>query len=286
MKIKLRRVRRVAIFPALLTLGNLLAGFGAIYFILKAEPVDPSKMDPNYIAALLIFLAMVFDMFDGRIARYTNTASNFGAQLDSLSDLVSFGVTPALLMFKVTSTYHNIPMRFIWFIAAFYVVCAALRLARFNAETTTDESSHQFFLGLPTPGAAAVVASLVIICADPSYKDYSELIIWIMPLLTLVLAALMISRFRYAHFLNRFLRVRPFFQLVEIILIIFLINIFDFQVIMAAFFLLFALTGPISYLRRRISGKSKVANMPKDAVMLSASHNASSTTAIKDNIQK
>ena len=256
MKSKLKRLKGVEILPSLLTLGNLLSGFGALYYIMKAESDYGT-------AAWLIFLAMAFDMLDGKIARYTKAVSNFGVQLDSLADLVSFGVTPALLMLKIVHTYHsNIPIRFVWVVAAFYVVCAALRLARFNVETTANEEEHQYFFGLPTPGAAALLASIVAVYTDPEYSKYKiGVIISVMPFLTIGLAGLMISRFRYAHFLNRFLRVRPFIKLVEIILFAFLISVFHLPITMSLIFLAYVLSGPINYFRQKIFFRQKVTTL-------------------------
>ncbi|MFH0887992.1 MAG: CDP-diacylglycerol--serine O-phosphatidyltransferase [Planctomycetota bacterium] len=256
MKPKLKRLKGVDILPSLLTLGNLVSGFGAIYYLMKLES--------DYVsAAWLIFLAMAFDMLDGKIARYTKTASNFGVHLDSLSDIVSFGLTPALLMLKIVCTYHsNIPIKFIWVAAAFYLVCAALRLARFNVETTTSEEEHQYFLGLPTPGAAALLASIVVVYTDKDYSKYNiGVIISVMPFLTILLAALMISRFRYAHFLNRFLRVRSFIQLVYIILLAFCISVFHLPVTMSLIFLAYVLSGPISYFGQKIFFGQKVTTL-------------------------
>jgi len=254
MKPKLKRLKGVEVLPSLLSLGNLLSGFGALYYIMKVES--------DYVtASWLIFLAMAFDTFDGKIARYTKTTSTFGVQLDSLADLVSFGLTPALLMLKIVYAYHsNTPIRFIWVVAAFYVVCAALRLARFNVETTTDEGEHQYFLGLPTPGAAALLASIVII--NTEYSEYKiSVIISAMPFLTILLAILMVTRFRYAHFLNRFLRVRPFIQLVEITLLAFLIYIFHLPITMSLIFLAYVLSGPINHFRQKIFFRQKVTSL-------------------------
>ena len=158
MKPKLKKLRGVEVLPSLLTLGNLLSGFGALYYIMK---VDYGT------AAWLIFLAMAFDMLDGKIARYTKSSSNFGIQLDSLADIISFGLTPAFLILKLITTSSNIPIRCIWIVSAIYLVCATLRLARFNTETSTNDEDHQYFFGLPTPGAAGVLASLVIL-----HKEY------------------------------------------------------------------------------------------------------------------
>jgi CDP-diacylglycerol---serine O-phosphatidyltransferase len=252
MQTKLKKLKGVEILPSLLTLGNLLSGFGALYCIIKFEP--------DYeIAAWLIFLSMAFDMLDGKIARYTKSESNFGVQLDSLADLVSFGLTPSLLMLRLVSVYYKgIPIRFIWVVAAFYLVCAALRLARFNVETTIKEDDHQYFWGLPTPGAAGVLISLVILHNE--YLAQTQIIILTLPFVTILLSFLMISRFRYVHFLNRFLRVRPFIKLVEIIVIMFLIIQYK-EITISLIFLTYALIGPINHFRQKIFVRQKNASL-------------------------
>ena len=241
MKVKLKKLKVVPILPSLLTLGNLLSGFASLYYLMK---LDYST------AAWMIFVAMAFDMLDGKMARFTNSTSQFGVHLDSLSDVISFGLVPAFLSLKlvITSTIITyLPIRIIWAIAAFYLVCATLRLARFNTETTTKEEDHQFFFGLPTPGAAAVVASLVIL-----YQHIqNNIIISILPYIVLLLSVLMISRLRYTHFLNRFLKARPLTKLVEIILVVFFI-IMGYEITLSVIFLLYALSRVASHFKQKI----------------------------------
>jgi CDP-diacylglycerol--serine O-phosphatidyltransferase len=224
MKVKLKKLKVVPILPSLLTLGNLLSGFGALYYLMKFDYT---------MAAWMIFIAMAFDMLDGKVARFTNSSSQFGVHLDSLADVISFGLTPAFLTLKlvITSTTVHFPIRLIWAIAAFYLVCATLRLARFNTETTTKEEDHQFFFGLPTPGAAAVIASLVILYGhlqDNGIISALPFIISALPFILVLISALMVSRLRYTHFLNKFMEARPLTRLVEIILIgFFMLQWFD-----------------------------------------------------------
>ena len=110
----------------------------------------------------LILLAMLFDAVDGQVARITRGVSDFGAQLDSLCDLVSFGLAPAILLVKMCPQFTNLHSEAIWSIAALFACCAALRLARFNVETDADDD-HTSFAGLPTPAAAAAIASFAIL---------------------------------------------------------------------------------------------------------------------------
>lgn len=219
------RHRVFAVLPTLLTLGNAACGFGAITFAAKLGPIEASSgatdLDSLWKAALLIFLAMVFDALDGRAARWANQASEFGAQLDSLCDALSFGAAPAFLMlqfvrhfearFDVPFDYHP---RLLWVIAVLFVLCAILRLARFNVETD-EEDSHDAFSGLPSPAAAGTVASFPLAIGDLlNYaaeagvrgRVASFLVPTVqiaLPLITLAVACLMVSRIRYAHLFNQ-----------------------------------------------------------------------------------
>jgi len=145
-------------------------------------------------------LGMVFDALDGKVARMTNSSSDFGAQLDSLADVVTFGAAPA---FIVKAMSHGFPPRIGWLISTLFLVCAALRLARFNVETEEDEASHEYFKGLPTPAAAGLIAALVILHTDLVANYRTGVIQFALPLVALVLAALMISRIPYAHVVVR-----------------------------------------------------------------------------------
>ena len=109
----------------------------------------------------LIFVAMIFDGLDGYVARLSRTASDFGAQLDSLCDVVSFGVAPGFLLVKMCPQFTYLHRQAVWVIAAAFAACAALRLARFNVETS-DDDDHLYFSGLPSPAAAAVIAGFAI----------------------------------------------------------------------------------------------------------------------------
>lgn len=240
MKVKFKKLKVVPILPSLLTVGNLLSGFGALYYLMKLDYTAASWM---------IFVAMAFDMLDGKMARFTNSTSQFGVHLDSLADVISFGLVPAFLAMKlvINSTVIHFPIRPIWAMAAFYLVCATLRLARFNTETTTKEEDHQFFSGLPTPGAAAVVASLVILHEHLQ----SKIIISALPFILVLISALMISRFRYSHFMNRFLKARPLIKLVEIIVVGFFLLQW-FEITLSVIFLLYALSGVTNHFRQKI----------------------------------
>lgn len=177
------------VLPSLITLGNLFCGFLAIAYIADGKIIA---------AAALIFLGMVFDMLDGKVARLTNGTSDFGVQLDSLADMISFGVAPAFLIKVYIS--EICPARLAWIVGLLFVMCAALRLARFNTKTGHEESSHTYFEGLATPAASGVLASCVLI--TPTISLIIPLYFFQVAVLVLALlvSALMISKIPYLHF--------------------------------------------------------------------------------------
>jgi CDP-diacylglycerol---serine O-phosphatidyltransferase len=217
----MRPIRTIAVFPTLLTLGNLICGFFAIVVAARIEkPVDRIDLvqlgldaENLMYSGWLIFLAMVFDGLDGYVARLARTTSDFGAQLDSLCDVVSFGVAPAFLLVKMCPRFTLGHDYTIWIIAAAYAACAALRLARFNVETT-DDDEHLHFSGLPSPAAAAAIAGFAIMVYTLR-QDLGPLTVkgsvdtclqYVLPFFGLLLALLMVSRIRYPHITNRVLR--------------------------------------------------------------------------------
>ncbi|NUM35076.1 MAG: CDP-diacylglycerol--serine O-phosphatidyltransferase [Candidatus Brocadiae bacterium] len=236
----------IKILPSIITLGNLFCGFLAIAYIAENKITA---------AAWLIFAGMVFDVFDGKVARLTKNSSDFGMQLDSLSDMISFGVAPAFLAkVYILQTPAACPARMAWIICLLYVMCTALRLARFNVETDHDESAHLYFKGLASPGAAGVIASLVL-C--------SEIITTIIPVfyfkiallsVTFFLGALMVSQVRYIHFGIQFLKKRrPVTHLVGVIFFLALIAIEPqiFVLSLTSGFCLYAFLVPIQNLWKK-----------------------------------
>src|SRR6204780_4172542 len=153
------RPRGVFWLPNLLTTGALFAGFYAV--------VAAIDLRFEY-AGIAVFVAMIFDGLDGRVARWTNTASSFGKEYDSLSDMVSFGVAPAIVTYQWgvarIAEYGPLWRRIGWLVCFFYAAAAALRLARFNARAATQDK--HYFEGLPSPSAAAIVAALVWLASD------------------------------------------------------------------------------------------------------------------------
>jgi len=271
----LRRVRRqrlkyITILPSLITILNGVCGFTAIIFASKGAAAGDNqffyhKLTLPYfaMAGYMILLAMIADMLDGRLARMSQSTSSFGGQLDSLCDIISFGVAPAFLMMKVlenklfvlTEFNHSIEhflYRFIWLSAAAYISCAAIRLARFNVENEEDETAHMSFIGLPTPAAAGVIVSLVIfhqeiilpeIAAENTraFLNFCEdAVIFALPFVALSVAVLMVSRIRYPHIINQYIKgKKPFAYLIRILLFLGLF-IWSRQTILVLIFCSFA----------------------------------------------
>lgn len=199
------RHKGVYILPNMITTFSLFSGFLAILWAIAGQYND---------AALAILFAALMDGLDGKVARLTNTASEFGIQYDSLADLVSFGVAPALLMWQWQLHAFG---RFGIAIAFIFVACGALRLARFNVSTAV--TSKRFFIGLPIPAAGCTAVTLVF---------FNEFVpdgaLWLVPGLalglTLLLGILMVSRVRYFSFKEYgFLRAHPFSAMVSVLLI-------------------------------------------------------------------
>jgi CDP-diacylglycerol--serine O-phosphatidyltransferase len=260
----LRRVRRqrlkyVTVLPSLITILNGVCGFAAIVLASKGSFA---------MAGYTLLLAMIADMLDGRVARMSRTTSSFGGQLDSLCDIISFGVAPAFLMLKVLEykfagftelnlAFASFLQRFIWLAAAAYISCAAIRLARFNVENEEDESAHMSFIGLPTPAAAGVIVSLVIFHQEtlaelPAkntlvYLICENAVIYALPFLLLAMAVLMVSRIRYQHILNQYIKgKKPFAHLIRVLLFLGLV-IWSRQAALVLIFCGFAASGFVKW---------------------------------------
>jgi CDP-diacylglycerol--serine O-phosphatidyltransferase len=246
----MKPIRPIAILPTLFTLGNLVCGFFAIVVLSRIEKpvatddIDPAPRiefklesakefiegeDPTYnlmFCGALILLAMLFDAVDGQVARIARGVTDFGAQLDSLCDLVSFGLAPAILLVKMCPQFASLHSEAIWTVAALFACCAAMRLARFNVETDSDDD-HTTFAGLPTPAAAAVIASFAVLSytlrneANIGREHFAAYDLWmqrLLPMFSIVIAVLMVSRIPYPHPLTQFVRgQRSFAQLVAIV---------------------------------------------------------------------
>ncbi|HUX00174.1 MAG: CDP-diacylglycerol--serine O-phosphatidyltransferase [Phycisphaerae bacterium] len=273
----------VAVLPSLCTLGNALCGFAAITLTMKALAVAADLPAADYnlgrsevmLAGYFVLLAMVFDALDGRLARIARATSDFGGQLDSVADVVSFGVAPAFLMNRVVveSLKHTAPkevMWVTWVCAAVYLGCALIRLARFNVENEEDEEAHMSFKGLPTPAAAGMLVSVVIFLAAcwqaNTYPRLTLAMLWLLPLLAVVLGLLMVSNVEYEHLLNHvFRKRRPISHLVVIVLTL-AFAVLGLALVpmlwlvgLVAGFGGYALSGPIIAAYRRMRGRGAAA---------------------------
>lgn len=222
------RRKGIYLLPNLLTTGGLFAGFYAI----------TAAMNNRFeAAAIAIFVAMLMDALDGRVARMTNTQSDFGAEYDSLADMVSFGIAPALVIYEWSLHGLGKP----GFFAAFvYTGCAALRLARFN--TQVGKVDKRYFQGLASPSAAAVVAGMVWLGDNRGITGVDLKIQSLV--ITFVVGVLMVSNFRYHSFKDFDLKGRvPFMTVVAIVLVFAFIYIHPPSVLFTIF-LLYTLSGP------------------------------------------
>ncbi|MDD5063580.1 MAG: CDP-alcohol phosphatidyltransferase family protein [Phycisphaerae bacterium] len=301
----LRRVRRqrlkyITVLPSLVTILNGVCGFAAIVFASKGVSAGINHFSYHRItlpyfamSGYMILLAMIADVLDGRLARMSKNTSSFGGQLDSLCDIISFGVAPAFLMLKVLeyklgsfAVYNpgfvNFLQRFIWLVAASYISCATIRLARFNVENEEDESAHMSFIGLPTPAAAGVVVSIVLFHQETllelsagnsmAYAICEDAILYALPLLVLGVAALMVSRIRYPHILNQYIKgKKPFAHFIRALLFLGLI-IWSRQAALVLIFCSFAASGFLKWFYCRvIRRKSYSALSAEPPAMMAAS---------------
>ncbi len=240
------RGRGIYLLPNLFTLTALFAGFYAIVAAMKGFFED---------AAIAIFIAMVMDLLDGRVARLTNTQTEFGAQLDSLSDMVSFGLAPALILYVWGLSNLG---KAGWLIAFVYAACVALRLARFNVQH--DVADNRYFKGLPCPAAAAVMAS--IIWNVQQYNLNNAMAYLVTAALTIIISLLMVSNVRYYSFKNYNLRNKVPFIVILFILLFFVIISVDPPLVLFIFALGYAISGPLIFLNRKRKKKDKDRAIP------------------------
>ena len=274
-KVRKHRLRTIAVLPSMITLLNGICGFAAISFTSRGmlagvENFSYHRLEFSYfaLAGYMIFIGMIADMLDGRVARMSHTTSSFGGQLDSLCDMITFGIAPAFLVLKLLQhklgglielpvPFEGAPGRFIALAAGVYLACAAIRLARFNVENEEDETSHMTFIGLPTPAAAGTLASLVIFYEDmlPSfgldsmvYSIGQGLILYSLPFITIGTAILMTSRVAYPHVVNKMVKgKKPITYLFWVIAIVGLIFFLKIQTALAFTFCAFALSGVVQW---------------------------------------
>jgi CDP-diacylglycerol---serine O-phosphatidyltransferase len=254
-----RRSRGIYLLPNLLTTAALFSGFYAVV----------AAMDGRFIpASAAIFIAMIWDWLDGRVARMTGTTSDFGKEYDSLSDMVSFGLAPALVMYQwafvgqddLTWAWSKLG----WLAAFFYAVMAAMRLARFNSRTAVQDK--RYFQGLPSPPAAGVVAGMVWLGADLGISGASAMAPSF--IITVAVGALMVSNISYYSFKDLDLGGRvPFQYLILFPLILIVIALSPSRMLFVLFGLI-ALSGPALALwrlrRRRASTRPELATTASD----------------------
>ncbi len=257
-----RRFRRGAyLLPSLFTIFNVLLGFYAVICGLQGNFER---------AAILVFVAAITDSLDGRIARMTGTETEFGKEFDSLADVITFGVAPALLAY-LWGVKDLAPRA--WLVPLFYVVTTASRLARFNVQQPKADS--RFFVGLPAPAAAVAICSLLFFAPDPAWRDW---IMGAMVVSLLLIGALMVSTFRYYSFKKLDLRRRWSYRValpLAAIVGVVVYALTSSQLLPQAAFMLLALvytlSGPATYLWNRVfrrRGKPAATPLPAAATPL------------------
>jgi len=226
--IKMRR--GIYILPNLFTTGNLFCGFWAIISVFQEK---------FFYAAVAILLASVFDVLDGKVARLSGATSKFGVQYDSLADLVSFGIAPALLAFSWALRPYG---KFGWLAAFLFVVCGALRLARFNVQSSSGEV--KYFKGLPIPAAALMIALTILLYLELIETD------WVKDIAVLamiyVLAFLMVSNIRYFSFKELDLAKRKPFSIFIFVILSMIVIIMQPVIVLFVFALAYVFSGPVN----------------------------------------
>jgi len=244
------RPRGVYWLPNLLTTGALFAGF---YAIVAAIDLKFER------AGAAVFIAMIFDGLDGRVARWTHTESAFGKEYDSLSDMVSFGVAPAIVTYQWgvarIAEYGPLWRRLGWLVCFFYAAAAALRLARFNSRSATQDK--HYFEGLPSPSAAAIVAALVWLASDKTETDIGLPGLILAFLVTASAGALMISRFAFYSFkqVNASARVR--FTYIILVPLAFIFIFLHLPISLLVIFGLYGLSAPSLWVYRKLRRRNR-----------------------------
>ncbi len=262
---------RIYVLPTMMTAGNILSGFVAILQIFKGR--EGQITEHYYWAIIAILAACLFDVLDGRLARLGGQESPFGRELDSIADIVSFGVAPALLVHDIVLKDIETPAGLGWLIASAYLVCGALRLARFNCIAASDNKTNsKHFRGCPIPAAAGVIASLTLlmIWLDEGEKEIGP---WKYGLagLMVMLSYLMMSNLEYPSFKSVNWRTRrsPAWVLISIILVAFTVRNWQWMPsILFVSYLIYGLVRPwISrQMRQTIEIDHEAADTPEDPI--------------------
>jgi CDP-diacylglycerol--serine O-phosphatidyltransferase len=272
-----RRILRLSTLPTALTVGNLVCGILAIAYVgdASAQYALVAILDGGAAATAstqaavlmeragwLIMLGMLFDGLDGRVARMVRSTSEFGGALDSLADVVTFGVAPALVAKTLMEgALTSVDTRMTFLTAAFFAVCACLRLARYNAEHEEETAAVDHFTGIPTPGAAGVIAGVAMVHArfleyvpDERWKLATSYVIGFGVLTGLGL--LMVSRVPYVHFANKFLRGKRSVGKISLLFLVMMLALnFDLSLVLAVGFAGYAASGPLAFLVRVARGR-------------------------------
>lgn len=231
------RSKGIYLLPNLFTTSGLFAGF---YAIVAAMRDDFEK------AAIAIFIAMIMDGLDGRVARLTNTQSAFGAEYDSLADIVSFGIAPSLVAYSWGLMSLG---KLGWLIAFFFAAATALRLARFNSQIGLEEDKR-YFQGLPCPSAAGLVAGMIWVAHDYGVPGQK---LWVIAgIVTLITGALMVSNIRYHSFKEIDLRGHvPFIAVLAVLVSLVCVSM-DPPLVLLLGFGLYVASGPVLAIKRRV----------------------------------
>ncbi|KUJ71428.1 CDP-diacylglycerol--serine O-phosphatidyltransferase [Thiomicrospira sp. WB1] len=259
----------IYLLPNLMTMIALFSGFYAVI----------AGMNGEYeLGAIAIFVAMVFDGLDGRIARMTQTSSAFGAEFDSLADMVSFGLAPALLMYQwALSDYGKIG----WVVAFVFTAAAALRLARFN--TQVGVADKRYFQGLPSPAAAALLAGFIwMFETNPLNPELAGPVAMV---LTAVAGLMMVSNIRFSSFKELNLKDKVPFVTLLLAVLIFVVITLKPSMILFLLFLLYAISGPIWTLKaiqQRRSERRRASKTSEPDALDAGSHDAADTTSTQD----
>lgn len=224
------RRRGIYLLPNLFTTGALFAGFYSIVASINHQ------FEP---AAIAIFVAMVLDGMDGRIARLTNTQSDFGVQYDSMSDMVSFGLAPSLVMYQWALADMG---KLGWLAAFVYTACAALRLSRFNTQATSLDK--RYFQGLPSPAAAAVLAGMIWCGTVYDLIGETTSLVFCLPVIV-VAGILMVSNVRYHSFKDFDLKGRVPFMVMIIIVPVFVLIAIEPPIVLFILAATYAISGPL-----------------------------------------
>lgn len=247
---------KIYLLPNLMTAGNLFSGFAACLKILEGALAQNPKVAAEnfYLAIICILVACIFDLLDGRLARLGGHESSFGREFDSLADIVSFGVAPALMVYKVVLVQFP---RTGWVVAGIYLVCGALRLARFNCLAADDaDKANKEFKGFPIPAAAGLIASLTLFMLwfqDPESGREIGNGKWVLPPLMIFLAWMMFSGFRYPSFKGINWRTTRSLTKFLITLFVLIVTVLNYEWMPFVLFLSYLLYGFLRpFLSRRI----------------------------------